>query len=68
MQEKALSTSPLNATYQLAAISDRFTQLRKSGIIVGATIRVNHKIMNHGAICSVLISVNYKEINEVIIS
>jgi Lrp/AsnC family transcriptional regulator for asnA, asnC and gidA len=48
-----------------AAISDRFAQLQKAGIIIGSTIQVNHKTMGHGALCIVQVNVNHKEIDSV---
>jgi Lrp/AsnC family transcriptional regulator for asnA, asnC and gidA len=49
-----------------AAISDRFAQLQKAGIIVGSTIRLNHKTMGHGALCNVLVNVHHREIEQVV--
>jgi Lrp/AsnC family transcriptional regulator for asnA, asnC and gidA len=49
-----------------AAISDRFSQLQKAGVIVGATIQVNQKMLGHGALCNVLINVHHQEIEQVV--
>jgi DNA-binding Lrp family transcriptional regulator len=49
-----------------AAISDRFSQLQKAGVIVGSTIQVNHKMLGHGALCNVLINVHHQEIEQVV--
>jgi DNA-binding Lrp family transcriptional regulator len=49
-----------------AAISDRFSQLQKAGVIVGSTIQVNHKMLGHGALCNVLVNVHHQEIEQVV--
>ncbi len=48
------------------AITERFTALKKSGIIINSTIQLNHKTLGQNAVCSVIIKVDPKGINQVI--
>ncbi|HSV48993.1 MAG TPA: Lrp/AsnC family transcriptional regulator [Candidatus Acidoferrales bacterium] len=48
------------------SIGDRFSELEKTGVIAGATIQVSLQTLGHNVVCSVLIKVEKKEIDQVI--
>jgi len=47
-------------------IGDRFSELEKSGIITGSTIQINQRSLGRSTICSIQITVDKKEIDNVI--
>jgi DNA-binding Lrp family transcriptional regulator len=48
------------------SIGDRFAQLEKNGVITGSTIHICYPAVKHNVVCSVLIKVEKKEIDQVL--
>ncbi len=48
------------------SIGDRFSELEKSGVITGSTIHISYPAVKHNVVCSVLIKVEKKEIDQVL--
>jgi DNA-binding Lrp family transcriptional regulator len=48
------------------SIGDRFSELEKNGIITGSTVQINQRSIGRGTICTIQVTVDKKEINQVI--